>query len=126
MKQLALAAHDGVLCGLLDGRDALRSTGASVDGRIFLVGGGARSAAYRQRAADLAGQSIVVPDTDETVAAGAAVQAAVVVGSGSFDDIAAAWRLGAGVTVDPGGDASGIRDRFAMARRLVVEHGPAT
>ena len=111
-EQLALAAHDGVLCGLLAGRDALRAAGASVDGRIFLVGGGARSAAYRQRCADLAGRPVVVPATDETVAAGAAVQAAVVVGAGSFDAVAARWGLGAGVTVEPGRDASPRRAAY--------------
>jgi xylulokinase len=107
--QLALAAHDGVLCGLLDGRDALRGAGASVDGRIFLVGGGARSVAYRQRCADLSGQPVVVPASDETVATGAAVQAAVVVGAGTFDEIAVRWRLGAGVVVEPGRDATDRR-----------------
>ena len=110
--QLALAAHDGVLCGLLDGRDALRAAGASVDGRIFLVGGGSRSVAYRQRCADLSGQAVVVPDTDETVATGAAVQAAVVAGGGAFDDIATAWGLGAGTVIEPGRDATWRRERY--------------
>ena len=111
-EQLALAAHDGVLCGLLDGRDALRAAGASVDGRIFLVGGGARSAAYRQRCADLACRTVVVPATDETVATGAAVQAAVVSGAGSFDAVAARWGLGVGVTVEPARDASPRRAAY--------------
>lgn len=111
-EQLALAAHDGVLCGLLDGRDALRSAGASVDGRIFLVGGGARSAAYRQRCADLSGRSVVVPDTDETVATGAAVQAAVVAGTGGFDEVAEWWQLGVGTTVEPARDATARRSAY--------------
>jgi xylulokinase len=101
-----------VLCGLLDGRDALRHAGASVDGRIFVVGGGSRSIAYRQRCADLSGQAVVVPDTDETVATGAAVQAAAAVGAGSLDDVAVRWRLGAGVTVEPGRDATGRRTAY--------------
>lgn len=116
-EQLALAAHDGVLCGLLDGRDALRAAGASVDGRIFLVGGGARSAAYRQRCADLSGRSVVVPDTDETVATGAAVQAAVVAGGGTFDEITARWRLGAGTTVEPSREAGDRRVAYTAAAR---------
>ena len=112
-EQLALAAHDGVLCGLLAGVDALRAVGATIEGRVFLIGGGSRSAAYRQRAADLLGQRVVVPDTDETVATGAAVQAAVVGGAGTFDDIAVRWRLGAGVTVEPGRDATARRTAYA-------------
>ncbi len=100
-EQLALAAHDGVLSGLLAGVDALREVGASVEGRIFLVGGGSRSAAYRQRAADLTGKPVTVPDTDETVATGAAVQAAAVANGEALDAIALRWHLGAGVDIEP-------------------------
>lgn len=111
-QQLALAAHDGVLCGLLDGLDALGAVGASTDGRIVLVGGGSRSAAYRQRAADLSGQTILVPDTDETVATGAAVQAATIVGSSDVADVAVAWNLGAGTLVEPVVDATARRGTY--------------
>ncbi|MEU4753217.1 FGGY family carbohydrate kinase, partial [Micromonospora tulbaghiae] len=44
---LARAAVEGMLCGLADGLDALIAQGARAD-RIFLVGGGARSAAVRR------------------------------------------------------------------------------
>ena len=115
-EQLALGAHDGVLCGLLDGLDALRVAGASVDGRVFLVGGGSRSVAYRQRLADLSGKPAVVPDTDETVATGAAVQAAAVVSAESIDSFASRWHLGAGRTIDPAHDAGDVRRRYAAAR----------
>ncbi len=111
-EQLALAAHDGVLCGLLAGVDALRAVGASLDGRLFLVGGGSRSAAYRQRLADLSGRSVVVPDTDETVATGAAAQAAVIVDGAGFGELAERWGLGAGVEVSPGRDAAEVRERY--------------
>jgi xylulokinase len=117
-EQLALAAHDGVLCGLLNGLDALRAVGATVDGRLFLIGGGSRSAAYRQRAADLAGCPVVVPHSDETVAAGAAVQAAAVAAEGNLDEIAQRWQLGAGDTVEPGERSAAdalVRMRFAEA-----------
>ncbi len=112
-EQLALAAHDGVLCGLLDGLDALRSVGAACDGRLFLVGGGSRSMAYRQRLADLSGQPVVVPHTDETVATGAAVQAAVVATGESFTKVIARWQLGAGDTVAPATDARARRTQYA-------------
>ncbi len=97
---LARAAHEGVVRGLLHGVDALRGAGASVDGRLHLIGGGARSPAYRRITADLHGAEIVVPDIDETVAAGACVQAAAVLG-GTFDGIAGAWGLGEGSVVEP-------------------------
>ena len=91
--QIALAAHDGVLCGLFDGRDALDAAGAGIDGRLLLVGGGSRSSAYRQRTADLHGSEIFVPKVDEAVAAGAALQAAAIFTGESLDDLARAWKL---------------------------------
>ena len=111
-EQLALAAHDGVLCGLLNGVDALAAVGATVDGRLFLVGGGARSSAYRQRLADLSGRTVVVPDTDETVATGAAVQAAVIADASSLSEVAERWSLGAGDRIEPARDASAARERY--------------
>ena len=47
--QLARAAYEGVVCGLLDALDALRDAGVPTDGgRLVVVGGGARSAVYPQ------------------------------------------------------------------------------
>ena len=115
-EQLALAAHDGVLCGLLDGLDVLRRCGATLDGRVFLIGGGSRSHAYRRRCADLAAASIVVPDTDETVATGAAVQAAAVVTGDTLDAVCERWSLGSGSTLEPAGDAGPARIRYAATR----------
>ena len=97
---LARAAHEGVLRGLLFGLDALAEAGASVGGRLHLIGGGAKSPAYRQILADLHGAPVRVPEADETVATGGAVQAAAVLGR-PFVATAEAWRLGAGVDVDP-------------------------
>jgi xylulokinase len=111
--QLALGAHDGVLCGLLNGVDALRRVGATIDGRVFLIGGGSRSLAYRQRCADLLGSPVTIPDSDETVAAGAAVQAAVITTQQTFVAVAARWGLGAGVDATPASDAAAVRVRYA-------------
>ena len=118
-EELALAAHDGVLCGLFDGLDALRRAGVDASGRLHLIGGGARSAAYRVRAAALHGAAITVPDDDETVALGAAVQAAAVATSGHPVDVANQWPLGEGVLVEPpsGVDGREIRARYAEQRR---------
>lgn len=121
-EQLALAAHDGVVCGLLHGLEALRDVGATVDGRTFLVGGGSRSPAYRQRCADLATAAIVVPDTDETVATGAAVQAAAIARGDELDTVAERWSLGRGAVVEPRHDASSVRIRYAAARTTYASH----
>lgn len=114
---LAKAAHDGVLCGLLDGLDALVACGVDVSGRRFLVGGGARSAAYRQRCADLTGRPVIVPDADETVATGAAVQAAVAIDGGPLSEVASRWSCGAGSITESSGSSDGfdVRARYAEA-----------
>jgi xylulokinase len=100
-EQLARAAVEGVACGLLDGLDAL-SAFAPNDGPIVLVGGGARSRAYRRVLADLSGREVLVPHGGEQVAAGACVQAAAVFSATEPADVADAWGLGSGDLVGPG------------------------
>jgi xylulokinase len=99
-EDLARAAHEGVLRGLLHGLDALEQAGAAVGGRLHLIGGGAKSPAYRQILADVHGAPIRVPDDDETVATGAAVQAAALLGR-PFAETTRAWTLGAGIDIEP-------------------------
>jgi xylulokinase len=112
----ALAAFRGVVCGLLDGLDALAAAGVPTSGRLLLVGGGARSAAYRRTLADLAGRPVLVPDAAEHVAAGACVQAAATLLDVSPQEVATAWGLGAGTMVDPQTiDRDAIRARYSEA-----------
>jgi len=86
-EQLARATVEGVVANLLAGAEAL---GVEAE-RVHLIGGGARSAAYRQVVADLTGRPVVVPDEDELVARGAALQAAAVLLDRSLDDLMEAW-----------------------------------
>jgi xylulokinase len=110
-EQLARAAIEGVVCNLLAGADALGST----DGRVFLVGGAAQSAAYRRVVADLTARVVTVPSEGELVAAGAAVQAATASLGGDFGAVAESWHLGRGETVEPdcSVDAAAIRGAYA-------------
>lgn len=116
---LARAAHEGVVCGLLAGVDALRTAGAAAGGRWHLVGGGARSPAYRRVTADLAQTPIRVPTAAEIVAAGACVQAAAHAGL-PLTDAPDAWALGAGADIDPDPavDAPAIRAAYTQAAAL--------
>ena len=113
--QLARAAVEGVVCNLLAGADALGTDMAH--GTVFLVGGAARSPAYRRVVADLTGRPVRVPLENELVAAGAAVQAAAVHHARDVDQVAEAWGLGRGETVEPDGgvDHAAIRDNYAHA-----------
>ena len=74
-EHLARAAVEGLLCGLADAVDALEVAGVPVR-RVFLVGGGARSAAVQAIAPAVLGRPVVVPAPGEYVADGAARQAA--------------------------------------------------
>lgn len=123
---LARAAFEGVVCGLLDGLDALQRQ-VSFDGALHLVGGGARSPAYRQVLADLAQRPVSVPSLEQAVAVGACVQAAAVLHRRHLDDVRAAWAatgaLGTTVEAEPSVDAAtagGIRDRYRRLRELVT------
>ena len=119
--QLARAAVEGVVCGLLDGLDALAAH-VPTDGRLLLIGGGSRSAAVAQILADLSGRTVTVPDESELVAAGAAVQAAAVLAGVAPEDVAAAWATGGGSSVAPGADATTAAEvRAAYATRRDAE-----
>lgn len=89
--EVARAAVEGVLCGLLDGLDLLVSEGVQLDGRLILVGGASRSSAFRQTLADLTGKPVWIANVDEVAAAGAAVQAAAALSGESTAQIARRW-----------------------------------
>ena len=69
------AAIEGLLCGLADGLDAVRRTGVVAE-RILLIGGAAQNPAVSAIAAQVFDCPVVVPNSGEYVALGAAVQAA--------------------------------------------------
>jgi xylulokinase len=108
--QLARAAFEGVVCGLLDGLDALAAEATLDTGRLVCVGGGSRATAYRQVLADLAGRAVQVPAEQEHVATGACVQAAAVLHHRPPEEVSTAWELAAGDLVKPGPAASAAAD----------------
>ncbi|MDP2292238.1 MAG: xylulokinase [Actinomycetota bacterium] len=112
-EQLARAAVEGVCCSMLDALDAVRQL-SSVE-RVVLVGGGARSAAYRQVFASLCDLPVGTADEAEAVATGACVQAAAVALGESHADIAARWGLGETVAIhaEP---CRQVRDQYAVLR----------
>jgi xylulokinase len=117
---IARAAFEGVVCGLLDGLDAISSVGVPTTAdRFLLIGDGAKSLAYRRLLANLANREVTIPSNAEIVATGAAVQAAIMLGSNRLDDVAAQWDLLSGSQVEPNGDAEEVvlvRRRYAQIR----------
>jgi xylulokinase len=118
--QIARAAFEGVVCSLLDALDALEHAGIPTRaGGLFLVGGGARSAAYRRIVADLAQRPVMIPPGDEHVARGACVQAAAVLRSCNVGDIVTAWSSHSDEIVEPDTrvDAAAVRAAYRAQTR---------
>ena len=81
-ENLARAAVEGMLSGLVAGLDRVRALGVPVQ-RALLIGGGAQSAAVREIAPQILGVPVEVPAPAEYVAIGAARQAAAALAAGS-------------------------------------------
>ncbi len=114
-EQLARAAVEGVVCGLLDALDALVAQTPLT--AVRLVGGGARGAAYRHVVAELCDLPVSIADADEAVATGACVQAAAVALGVSHADIAQRWGLGVHTPLEASAkDVAGVRARYAELR----------
>jgi xylulokinase len=113
-EQLALSAFEGVVLGLVRGAEALRECGVPVDGEVVVVGGGARSAAYRQVLADLTDRPVRTLDTPEATARGACVQAAAVLSGSDVRALRDAWRPDVTSTTEPRRVPSEVlRERYA-------------
>ena len=115
-EQFALAAVNGVACGLLDALDALRAF-APVTGRVVLTGGGSRSNALQAVLAGLLEESVVLAGVDQAVATGAAVQAAALAGGDDHAGVQRRWGLdaGSGPRIEPV-DSGDMRWRYAELR----------
>jgi len=115
--QLARAAVEGVVCGMLEALDALRAH-APVDS-LVLTGGGARSESLRSAFAGLCDLPVAIADADEAVATGACVQAAAVVTGESHAAVIERWQLAVStpVNVSVDADAGSVRGRYAEVRQ---------
>ncbi|WP_437584118.1 xylulokinase [Paramicrobacterium sp. CJ85] len=106
---LARAAIEGLLCGLADGLDAVRSHGVTAQ-RILMTGGAAQNLAVQRIAAQVFDVPVEVPRPGEYVANGAAVQAAWTL-SGSRPT----WAVETAATPDPDLRTT-IREQYAARR----------
>lgn len=91
-EQLALAAFEGVLLGLIAGHEVMRQCGTPADGRVVVAGGGAKSPAYRQVLADLLHTPVQVLDAPEATARGACIQAAAVLAGRDIRSVRDEWQ----------------------------------
>lgn len=115
-QNVARAAVEGLLCGLADGLDAMRSQGVPVE-RIQLIGGAARSMAVQEIAPTILGVDVQVPEPGEYVADGAARQAAWVLDGGEHPP---SWLTSQVATVSAV-HAPEVRERYAERRTHIAE-----
>jgi xylulokinase len=111
--QVLQAAYDGAVHALLGALDqVLAVDGDPAAGEpLLLIGGGARGVAWRETVRRLSGRPVRVPDAQELVALGAAVQAASLLTGETPADIAHRW----GTAEGPAYEAM-PRDEEALAR----------
>jgi xylulokinase len=111
---LARAAVLGMLCGLADALDAMRSNGVRAQ-RVVLIGGASKSASVRAAAPDIFGVPAVVPAEGEYVALGVARQAAWVL-SGAAEP--PTWERSVLAEAEPSGSDWGpiVRERYDATR----------
>jgi xylulokinase len=107
---IARAAVEGMLCGLADAVDALRTVGVTPT-RLWLIGGAAANPAVQHVAATLFDLDIRVPAPSQYVARGAAWQAAWAL----RDGVRPHWEQPAFRRVPPAPDPR-VREAYAAAR----------
>jgi xylulokinase len=113
-EDLALAAFEGVLLGLVRGHEALRRAGAPAAGPVLVTGGGARSPAYRQLLADLLQAPVTTRDAPDATTRGACVQAAAVLTGAEVTAVRDVWQPPVASRTYPRATAaSAVHDRYA-------------
>lgn len=90
-EEIARAAYEGVIFGLVTGQHHLERLGVQTSGRIIAVGGGAKSAAYTQLLSDALQRPVLTADAPEATARGAAVQAAAIWSKRPVTEVRTEW-----------------------------------
>lgn len=75
-EHMARAIVEGLACSIVEAMEHVIEQVGTEPRRILLIGGGAKSPAFRQILAEVSGHPILVPESQEFVALGAARQAA--------------------------------------------------
>ena len=121
-RQILLAAYEGAIASLLEAVDALDVQAGGLDpaAPLVVVGGGARGRTWLEVVRRLSGRPVLVPDAEELVALGAAVQACAVARAEDAATVAARWRTATGTLHDPVGRDDERLARIAAVRASVT------
>jgi xylulokinase len=102
-QQVLMAAYEGAMASLLDAVDAIAEQTGGLDpaAPLVVVGGGAKGRTWVDVVRRLSGRPILIPDAQELVAIGAAVQAAAILRGEDAAAVSARWGTNAGTLLDP-------------------------
>ena len=122
-QQVLRAAYEGAVLSLLEAVDLL---GVADDAPLVLIGGGAQGRAWREIVRALSGRAVIVPESEELVAMGAAAQAAALVTGEAPEEVARRWdvRRGEELAAVRRDEAALERHREARARLLAAMERP--
>ena len=131
-QQILMAAYEGAVASLLMAFDAIGEAVGGLDAAapLVLIGGGARGRTWRSVVGRLTGRPILVPEAAESVAMGAAVQAAAVLRGEELADVTRRWSAArglGGILLDPVplDEERLSRIRAALARQVAEQRQPA-
>jgi len=122
-QQVLMAAYEGASASLLDAVDAIAAQTGGLDpaAPLVLIGGGARGRTWVDVVRRLSGRPLLIPDAQELVAIGAAVQAAAILGGEDLGAVAARWGTNRGTLLDAVPRDDERLTRIAALRTAVVE-----
>jgi xylulokinase len=108
-EQVARAAYDGVVQGMVRGMLTLQGlAGEPITNRVLAAGGGARSRAYRQFIADRCARPVTRVDAPEATARGACVQAAAVLHGRTVAELRDEWKPATIDVIEPRPGGTGL------------------
>jgi len=123
-EEILLAAYEGATASLIDALHKLAGLGTGLDpaAPLILVGGGAHGVVWQRTVRRLSGRAVHVPEAQELVALGAAVQAAACLSGESGRDLARRWNTRRGTTIDAPAEAdTETLDRIRSVRDATLE-----
>jgi xylulokinase len=101
--EILLATYEGAIVSLLEALEHIEQQSSGLDSTapLVLTGGGARGRTWQHVVLRLSGRSVLLPDVTESVAMGAALQAASVLTGRLHEEVVEGWALRRGRLLEP-------------------------
>jgi xylulokinase len=122
-QQVLMAAYEGAIASLLDAVDAIAEQTGGLDpaAPLVVLGGGAKGRTWVEVVRRLSGRPVLIPDAQELVAIGAAVQAAAILRDEDAGAVATRWGTRAGTLLDAVPRDDERLERIGALRNAIVE-----